>query len=123
MNSASIDNIGRRLAAGCALALSYITCAQAAAPEIPLAPGVTFVLAVGNSTPPDRRDRTQNTAQGDYEVVVTVTGVNREGVAHTAFIDAIDANGTRRQGSFPRQVLAADLADSHQQVLGRLRGP
>jgi outer membrane protein OmpA-like peptidoglycan-associated protein len=86
--------------------------------EIPVAPGVTFVIAVSNSASSGRSNTGEHIAQGDYETVVTITAVNADGVSQTAFIDGVDESGVRRQSSIQRQVLAPDLANSHLQILG-----
>jgi outer membrane protein OmpA-like peptidoglycan-associated protein len=88
-----------------------------AAPEIPVMPGVTYVIAVSNA-PSAQPNAVPNVAQGDYETVVTLTSSTREALTLTAFIDGVDARGVRRQANIPRQVLTEDLARSHLQVLG-----
>lgn len=91
--------------------------ASTAPPPFPLASGTTLVIAVSNgpgSAPPS----SPAIAQGDYEVVVTIAGFGKDGISESAFIDANDVSGVRRQVTVPRKVLAADLATSHKQVLG-----
>lgn len=93
--------------------------AHAASPEVPLAPGMTFVLAVSNATSvPAPTAANEHVAQGDYETVVTITAIDAQGIRQTAFIDGVDEKGTRRQVSVPRRVRADDLASSRLQVLG-----
>lgn len=101
------------------LAALFAAFAHAGAPDIPIAPGVTFVIAVSDSTGSAQQAKTtEHFAQGDYETVVTITAVNADGISHTAFIDGVDESGVRRQASIPRRVLTADLANSHLQILG-----
>lgn len=110
-----------RLALRTVLAVSILSAASnahGAAPPFPLATGTTIVIAVSNSTAPQTSESSQNIAQGDYEMVVSVTGFGADGISHSSFIDAEDASGARRQVNIPRKVLAADLAGSHLQVLG-----
>ena len=90
-------------------------------PPFPLATGTTFVIAVSNE-PGSTSSSNPTIAQGDYEVVVTVAGFGKDGLSESAFIDANDAAGVRRQVTVPRKVLAADLATSHRQVLGFVTG-
>lgn len=40
-------------------------------PEIPIAPDVTFVIAVSNAAAPEQARSLDHIAQGDYETVVT----------------------------------------------------
>jgi len=77
---------------------------------------VTFVLAVSNSTSPEGGPR--GILQGDYEMVVAITGVDARGIAHVASFDGFDAAGAQRRGTVQRQVSGADLAASRLQVLG-----
>ncbi len=80
----------------CVLALSLsAVLAHGSNPEIPIAPGVTFVLAVENSAVHQQSTKA-NILQGDYEVVVTITGVSAEGVDQTASMDGFDAAGIQR---------------------------
>jgi outer membrane protein OmpA-like peptidoglycan-associated protein len=89
-----------------------------AAPEIPIAPGVTFVLAVSNTGPPAKAGSMEGILQGDYEVPVAISAVNKEGVTHTALLDGVDEKGIHRRGVIPRLVRQSDLAESHLQILG-----
>ena len=110
-----------RLALHAAFAVSILAAASnayAAPSPFPLSTGTTIVIAVSNSTAPQKSESSQNIAQGDYEVVVSVTGFGADGISHSSFIDAEDASGARRQVNIPRKVLATDLASSHLQVLG-----
>jgi outer membrane protein OmpA-like peptidoglycan-associated protein len=101
-----------------ALALMSAAVAHSAATAIPIAPGVTFVIAVSDKTASEPANSAEHIAQGEYETIVTITAVSKAGIGQTAFIDGVDESGVRRQASIPRQVLAADLASSHLQVLG-----
>ena len=85
-------------------------------PEIPIVPGVNFVLAVSNQTTPGEAGR--GILHGDYEMVVSITGVTPEAVTQTAFLDGTDAAGVHRRIVVPRIVSASDLAHSNVQVLG-----
>jgi outer membrane protein OmpA-like peptidoglycan-associated protein len=110
---------GRSLAiCAAAFALIFAAVAHAAPAAIPIAPGVTFVIAVSDKTGSEPANPAEHIAQGDYETVVTITAVSKAGIGQTAFVDGVDASGVRRQASIPRQVLAADLANAHLQVLG-----
>jgi outer membrane protein OmpA-like peptidoglycan-associated protein len=90
----------------------------AAPPDIPMVPGVTFVMAVSNAASPPQTSTLDHLAQGDYETVVTITAVNDEGISQNAFIDGVDESGVHQQSTIPRKVLRADLAKSHLQVFG-----
>jgi outer membrane protein OmpA-like peptidoglycan-associated protein len=92
--------------------------APAQAPEIPVAPEVTFVLAVGNQTP--AQGAPGGILQGDYEFVVRIVQAGAGGVTQTASFDGRDAAGVQRRGSVTRVVSAADLANARVQVLGFL---
>ena len=90
----------------------------AAAPDIPIVPGVTFVMAVSNGASPPKTSALEHLAHGDYETVVTITAVNDEGISQNAFIDGIDESGVHQQSTIPRKVLRADLANSQLQIFG-----
>ena len=115
------DVSGLRIAAAIAV-LSAMASVHAGTADFPLAPGTTFVIAVSNATLPYPSASNQNIAQGDYEVVVSVTGLGKDGISHSAFIDAEDSSGARRQVRIPRKVLTVDIATSHLQVLGFVSG-
>ena len=91
--------------------------AATTAPPFPLATGTTFVIAVSNELGSTSASN-PTVAQGDYDVVVTVAGFGKDGISQSAFIDANDNAGVRRQVTVPRKVRATDLATSHKQVLG-----
>jgi outer membrane protein OmpA-like peptidoglycan-associated protein len=97
-------------------ALMFAACVCAA--QIPVTPGVTFVIAVSNAPGQKIANPEENTAQGDYETVVTIAATDKTGIRLSAFIDGVDAKGVRRQVTVPRQVLSEDLMNSHWQVLG-----
>lgn len=102
-------------------ALGVLACAGAMAatqPEVPVAAGVTFTIAVSNATASLDSRTPVDVAQGDYEVVVTITAVDRDTISHNTFIDAVDGNGLRRQVSVPRKVRRSDLASAPLQILG-----
>jgi outer membrane protein OmpA-like peptidoglycan-associated protein len=101
-----------------AIILSVATSAHGGPPPFPLSTGTIVVIAVSNTTAPKPSESNLNIAQGDYEMVVSITGFGADGIRHSSFIDAEDAAGVRRQASISRKVLAADLASSHLQVLG-----
>lgn len=88
--------------------------------DFPVTPGVKIVLAVSNSGPPQNPPPGGQVAQGDYETIVALGGVDAAGISQVAFIDADDNTGTRRQVSVARQELAADIAGSRMQILGFL---
>jgi outer membrane protein OmpA-like peptidoglycan-associated protein len=90
----------------------------AASPDIPIVPGVTFVMAVSNGTSPPQTSTLEHLAQGDYETVVTITAVNDEGISQNAYIDGVDESGVHQQSTIPRKVLRADLTNSHLQIFG-----
>jgi outer membrane protein OmpA-like peptidoglycan-associated protein len=89
--------------------------AQTQAPEIPIAPGVTFVLAVSNDTSPTGAPA--GTLQGDSELVVAITDTTG-GITHAASFEGRDAGGVERRGIVRRVVSAADLATARVQILG-----
>lgn len=90
----------------------------AQAPAIPIAPNVTFVLAVADQTPASGAPA--GILQGDYEFVVRIVEAGAGGVSQTASFDGRDAAGVPRRGSVSRVVPAADLANARVQVLGFL---
>ena len=59
-------------------AIMFATCVCAA--QIPVAPGVTFVIAVSNAPGQKIASPEESTAQGDYETVVTVAAKNETGI-------------------------------------------
>jgi hypothetical protein len=87
-----------------------------AAPDIPVVPGMVFTIAVSNA--PSQRTVHKDAAQGDYETIVTITEQGGAGIGETAYIDGVDGFGKRKQVLIPRQVRAADLTNSHLQILG-----
>lgn len=96
-------------------ALAPLLCAAA---EVPLAPGVTFVLAVSNAGPADKGPSLEGVLDGDYEMPIAITAVDGEGITLNSLIDGFDAAGIHRQGVIPRVVRQKDLASSHLQILG-----
>lgn len=91
---------------------------QAAAPEVPLVPGLTIVLAGHDTAPAGAPQSIRNIARGDSELVVTITGVSASGIDETVAIEGVDENRKPIQVTVRRHVLAADLADSRVQLLG-----
>lgn len=111
------------LGAVCACAVlsgGHVVLGQVGAPAVPLIPGLTIVLAVHSPAPVAGTGSTivKNVAQGDYELVVTVTGVSANGIDETTTVEAVDENRKPLQLTIHRRVLAADLADSRKQILG-----
>jgi outer membrane protein OmpA-like peptidoglycan-associated protein len=101
--------------------LLFAASAGAAPADFPVMPGVTVVIAVSNSSgPPQQAQLNDHIAQGDYEVIVKIAAVDSKGISQSAFIDAVDESGERRQVTVPRLVRAEDLANSRLQVLGFL---
>jgi outer membrane protein OmpA-like peptidoglycan-associated protein len=107
----------RRAFAATLLALSAVPwSAGGQAPEIPIVPGVHFVLAVNNHI--KGADPAKNIREGDYEMVVAITGVTPESVTQTAYIEILEPDGGHHRLAIPRIVNAADLETSRVQVLG-----
>jgi hypothetical protein len=70
------------------------------AADIPLVPGLTFVLAVHN---PNTAPEGSRIAQGDYEMVVGVTGVSSDRVRLSTGIEAEDERKQELQVDVERQ--------------------
>jgi hypothetical protein len=70
------------------------------AADIPLVPGLTFVLAVHN---PNTAPEGSRIAQGDYEMVVGVTGVSSDRVRLSTRIEAEDERKQELQVDVERQ--------------------
>ena len=90
--------------------------ASAQSPEVPIVPGVNFVLAVANATSSDKAP--VGILEGDYEMVVSLTNVDAAGITHVASFDGTDAAGVQRRGNVNRVVSSADLAAAPVQILG-----
>ena len=90
--------------------------ASAQPSDIPIVPGLNVVLAVANATSSDAAPA--GILQGDYEMVVTITGVGADGITHAAWFDGVDASGIARKGLVSRTVSAADLSSAPVQILG-----
>lgn len=88
--------------------------------DVPLTPGMTFVIAVSNaaSSSPSPAQTGEHVAQGDYEMLVTVVAADEKGIGETAFVDGVDEHGTKRQANISRLVLAQDLESARLQILG-----
>jgi len=84
-------------------------------PEIPLIPGLTFVLAVHNSNPAPSGS---GIAVGDYEMVVGVESVTSEYVVLKTKIDAEDESQRQLQLDIERRVPLTDLEAARLQILG-----
>jgi|KBSMisStaDraftv2_1062788.scaffolds.fasta_scaffold83886_4 outer membrane protein OmpA-like peptidoglycan-associated protein len=84
-------------------------------PEIPLIPGLTFVLAVHNSNPAPSGS---GIAVGDYEMVVGVESVTSEHVVLKTKIDAEDESQRQLQLDIERRVPLTDLEAARLQILG-----
>ncbi|MEP7244661.1 MAG: OmpA family protein [Gammaproteobacteria bacterium] len=112
--------VSRQVRAICVVGVSIATplAHAAASPDIPIVPGVTFVMAVSNAASPPQKGTLDHLAQGDYETVVTITAVSDEGISQNAFIDGVDESGVHQQSTIPRKVLKTDLANSHLQIFG-----
>jgi hypothetical protein len=90
---------------------------EAHTPEIPIAPGVTFVLAVTNAQSA-KDGPLQGILQGDYEMPVVISAVDEKGVTQTAFWDGVDENVEQQRSKVSRRVRQEDLASSHLQIFG-----
>ena len=113
-----ITSLVTRVRAPLAFAMLFGAALACAAPvDIPTAPGVTFVLAVANYTPP-AAEAPAGILQGDYEMVVAITDVSADAITQAASIDGSDADGVPRRGSVPRVVSTADLANAGVQIFG-----
>ena len=111
------------LGLGCGLAVlarSGPSIAQADPPVVPLVPGLTIVFAAHEASPAsaDAASTLKHIAQGDYEMVVSVTGVGPAGIDETTSFNAVDEGGKRLQLTIRRHVLTSDLKDSRLQILG-----
>ena len=84
-------------------------------PEIPLTPGLTFVLAVNapNSAPAG-----SGIAVGDYEMVVAVSAVTANQIVLSTRIDAADEQKRQMTLDIQRQLPLADLEAGRLQILG-----
>ena len=91
--------------------------AFAAPVEVPLVPGVTFVLAVANHTSPGA-GAPSGILQGDYEMVVSISEVSADAISEAAYFDGTDASGVQRRGTVRRVISTADLASARVQILG-----
>ncbi len=87
------------------------------AADIPLVTGLTFVLAV--HTPRDAPEGgLGRVAQGDYEMIVDVTGVDADGLDTRTRADASDQFGEPLALDIPRRVREVDLDNTRDQLLG-----
>lgn len=84
-------------------------------PEIPLMPGLTFVLAVHN---PNAAPAGSAIAVGDYEMVVAVGSVSADQVVLKTKIEAQDERQQQLKLDIVRRLPAADLAGARLQILG-----
>ena len=110
--------LGAAAGALVALCSSATLLGRADAPAaVPLVPGLTFVLAVHN-TAPGGNATVKSVAQGDYELVVAVTGVDAGGIDETTRMEGVDENKKPIQVTIHRRVLSSDLATARLQILG-----
>jgi outer membrane protein OmpA-like peptidoglycan-associated protein len=98
------------------VASAVASIAHAQPSDVPIAPGVNFVLAVSNAQSSAKAPK--GILEGDYEMVVAITDVGADGVTHAASFDGQDAAGVQRQGTVRRVVSSADLDSAQVQVLG-----
>jgi outer membrane protein OmpA-like peptidoglycan-associated protein len=89
--------------------------AQTSTLEIPVVPGVAFVLAVHA---PDPAKAGSQIAVGDYEMVVALAGADDSGLTLQTRIDAKDESGKALFLNIERRVSSADLAAARLQILG-----
>jgi outer membrane protein OmpA-like peptidoglycan-associated protein len=103
------------------LAISITPQAQVSAqsptpsPDIPVVPGLTFVLAVHN---PNAAKAGSNIATGDYEMVVGLSEASAAQLVLRTKIDAADEQKRQLQLDIERRLPAADLSTSRLQILG-----
>ena len=83
--------------------------------EIPLVPGLTFVLAVHN---PKAAPAGSGIAQGDYEMVVAVSEATGDHVTLATKIEAEDERKQPLRLKIVRRLDASDLNASRLQILG-----
>jgi outer membrane protein OmpA-like peptidoglycan-associated protein len=88
---------------------------QSGAIDIPVAPGVTFVLAVHA---PEAAAAGSRIALGDYEMVVALTGVDSTALTLQTRIEAQDESKNALLVNIERRVSIADLAAARLQILG-----
>jgi outer membrane protein OmpA-like peptidoglycan-associated protein len=91
------------------------TIASGQAGEIPIVPGMTFVLAVHN---PEAAPAGSRIAQGDYEMVVGVGEATAEHIVLKTNIAADDELKKELLLKLERRVTAGDLSTSRLQILG-----
>jgi outer membrane protein OmpA-like peptidoglycan-associated protein len=105
------------LLAACFLAAIAALSAQdaAKAPEIPLVPGLTFVLAVHN---PNAAPAGKSIAVGDYEMVVGVSDVSADQIGLATMIEAEDERKQQLLLAIQRRLPIADINASRLQILG-----
>lgn len=84
-------------------------------PEIPLTPGLTFVLAVNA---PNAAPAGSGIAVGDYEMVVAVSAVTANHIVLSTRIDAADEQKRQMTLDIERQLPLADLEAGRLQILG-----
>jgi hypothetical protein len=118
MRIAMISTARVGVRAVCVCAVLFPVLVSASSLDIPLMRGMVLVLATSNRMPVQSADKIDHVAQGDYELIVTITAVSKEGITQSAFIDGVDEGGVKRQVSVPRLVRTEDLANSRLQVLG-----
>ena len=87
----------------------------AKAPEIPVVPGLTFVLAVHNS---NAAPAGSGIATGDYEMVVGVSDVAADRIVLSTKIEAEDERKRQMSLDIERRLPATDISNSRLQILG-----
>jgi outer membrane protein OmpA-like peptidoglycan-associated protein len=92
--------------------------ARAESGEIPLTPGMNFVLAVENRTGSLQPGGPTGILQGDYEMVVTISSIDDQGIHHIALFDGFDEAGVHRRVTVPRLLTPGDLAGARVHVWG-----
>lgn len=85
---------------------------------VPLVPGLTIVLAAHNTTPAGAPQTVKGVAQGDYELVVAITGISAAGIDESTHLEGVDEQQKPINVLISRHVRAADLATSRTQILG-----
>jgi OmpA-OmpF porin, OOP family len=94
----------------------FAAVASAHSPDIPIVPDLNIVLAVDNRV--SSNGGPAGVLEGDYEMVVSITNVNADGITHTTSFEGVDAAGVQRKGSVARVVSTADLANAPLQIFG-----
>lgn len=99
----------------CVAAIVPLIAIPQQAPEIPLVPGLRITFAVHV---PDAGPAAKRIAQGDYEMVVEVSGVAKESIQLATRVEAQDAAGKPLHVDISRRVPMQDIATARLQILG-----